>query len=141
MEYQLITNRQAEPDGIYLRSLVGKEGKAMSAAWTMPIINLRATGQNIKKMRQAAGISVRDLQTLLGFANPQAIYKWQNGESLPSIDNLVILAAVLDVTIDEILVTDADTSIKGMGDLDTQAVACNSNQHSGSYWMGTRDGI
>ena len=51
------------------------------------------------------------------------------------------LAAVLDVTIDEILVTDADTSIKGMGDLDTQAVACNSNQHSGSYWMGTRDGI
>ena len=72
----------------------------------VPVIDLRATGQNIKNMRQAAGISVRDLQMILGFTNPQAIYKWQNGDTLPSIDNLVILAAVLGVTVDEILVTD-----------------------------------
>ena len=60
-------------------------------------------------MRKAAGISVRDLQNVLGFTNPQAIYKWQNGDSLPTIDNLVILAAVLGVTVDEILVTDGGT--------------------------------
>ncbi|MBQ6583256.1 MAG: helix-turn-helix transcriptional regulator [Mogibacterium sp.] len=75
----------------------------------VPVIDLIATGQNIKSLRQAAGISVRDLQAVLGFSNPQAIYKWQNGDSLPSIDNLVILAAVLGVTVDDILVTDADT--------------------------------
>ncbi|MBR3123873.1 MAG: helix-turn-helix transcriptional regulator [Mogibacterium sp.] len=91
-------------------------------AVTVPVIDLRATGQNIKRMREAAGISVRELQAILGFTNPQAIYKWQNGDSMPSIDNLVILAAVLGVTIDEILVTDDNSTGDGKGDLDGQAI-------------------
>ena len=70
----------------------------------VPVIDLKATGQNIKRIRQASGVSVRDLQMILGFTNPQAIYKWQNGDSMPSLDNLVILAAVLGVNIDDILV-------------------------------------
>ena len=74
----------------------------------VPVIDLTATGQNIKNLRVSAGISVRDLQNVLGFTNPQAIYKWQNGDCMPSIDNLVILAAVFGVTVDEILVTDED---------------------------------
>ena len=85
--------------------------------WTVPVIDLKATGQNIKNLRKTAGISVRDLQNVLGFTNPQAIYKWQNGDSLPSIDNLVILAAVLGVIIDEILITDGDSSGDGKADL------------------------
>ena len=72
----------------------------------VPVIDLRATGQNIKRLREAAGFSVRDLQVILGFTSPQAIYKWQNGDSLPTIDNLVILAAVLGVAIDQIIVID-----------------------------------
>ena len=83
---------------------------SMVATMVVPVIDLRATGQNIKALRQAAGISVRDLQAVLGFTNPQAIYKWQNGDCLPTIDNLVILAAVLGVTIDEILVVDGGTA-------------------------------
>ena len=74
----------------------------------VPVIDLTATGQNIKNLRVSAGISVRDLQMIFGFTNPQTIYKWQNGDCVPSIDNLVILAAVLGVTIDEILVTDEE---------------------------------
>ena len=81
----------------------------------VPVIDLTATGQNIKNLRVAAGISVRDLQNILGFTNPQAIYKWQNGDSLPSIDNLVILAAVFGVTVDEILVVEGDTVGSGEG--------------------------
>ena len=81
----------------------------------VPVIDLRATGQNIKNLRVAAGISVRDLQNILGFTNPQAIYKWQNGDSMPSIDNLVILAAVLGVTVDQILVVKGDSSADGEG--------------------------
>ena len=77
----------------------------------IPVIDLIATGKNIKKFREASGISVRDIQNVLGFTNPQAIYKWQKGECLPTIDNLVILAAVLGVTIDEILVTDEDEDL------------------------------
>ena len=74
----------------------------------IPVIDLIETGKNIKRIREASGISVRDIQNILGFTNPQSIYKWQNGECLPTIDNLVILAAVLGVTVDEILVTDDD---------------------------------
>lgn len=72
----------------------------------IPMINLIETGQNIKRLRCEAGVSVRELQDILGFANPQAIYKWQHGECLPAIDNLVILAFALGVTVDEILVID-----------------------------------
>ena len=55
----------------------------------VPVIDLKATERNIKRIRQASGVSVRDLQMILGFTNPQAIYKWQNGDSMPSLDNLV----------------------------------------------------
>ena len=71
---------------------------------TMPVIDMAATGQNIARMRQAAGLTVKDLQTVFGFSTPQAIYKWQRGAAMPTVDNLVILAAVFGVTIDEILV-------------------------------------
>ena len=49
-------------------------------------------------------MSVRDLQIIFGFATPQAIYKWQNGISMPTVDNLIVLSAVLNVTIDDIVV-------------------------------------
>lgn len=45
---------------------------------------------------------------VFGFVTPQAIYKWQHGTALPTIDNLVVLAAILQVRIDDILVTDED---------------------------------
>ena len=41
-------------------------------------------------------------------ATPQAIYKWQHGTAMPTIDNLVVLAAVLDVPMDEIIVIDVN---------------------------------
>lgn len=72
----------------------------------MPVINIIATGKNIALMRKSAGFSVRDLQNVFGFATPQAIYKWQNGTSLPTIDNLVVLAAVFGCKVDDILVID-----------------------------------
>ncbi|MBR2562759.1 MAG: helix-turn-helix transcriptional regulator [Eubacterium sp.] len=70
----------------------------------VPCVNPVATGQNINRLRIAAGLSVKDLQMVFGFATPQAIYKWIHGTALPTIDNLVILAAVLGVTMDEIVV-------------------------------------
>ena len=70
----------------------------------VPFVNPVATGQNINRLRIAAGLSVKDLQMVFGFATPQAIYKWIHGTALPTIDNLVILAAVLGVTMDEIVV-------------------------------------
>ena len=74
---------------------------------TMPTINITATGDNIKKMRKAAGLTVKDLQNIFGFGTPQAIYKWQNGTALPTVDNLVVLATVFGCRIDDILVVNA----------------------------------
>lgn len=78
----------------------------------MPTIDMVATGKNIEMLRKAAGISVRDLQDVFGFGTPQAIYKWQHGAAMPTIDNLVVLAAVLQVKIDDILVVDVEVQAK-----------------------------
>ena len=71
----------------------------------IPMIDMAGTGQNIVTLRKAAGVSVKDLQDVFGFATPQAIYKWQHGESLPTVDNLVALSAIFSVPIDAILIT------------------------------------
>lgn len=74
--------------------------------FAMPAIDMVATGKNIMRLREAAGLTVRELQDIFGFATPQAIYKWQHGTAMPTIDNLVVLAAVLEVPMDEIIVID-----------------------------------
>ncbi len=78
--------------------------------FVMPAIDMVATGKNITRLREAAGLTVKDLQDIFGFATPQAIYKWQRGAAMPTIDNLVVLAAVLEVTVDEIIVVHAAIS-------------------------------
>ena len=70
----------------------------------MPVIDMTATGINITRLRVNAGLTVKDLQDIFGFSTPQAIYKWQRGTALPTVDNLVVLAAVFDVKIDDILI-------------------------------------
>ena len=69
-----------------------------------PIIDMAATGANILRLRKERGLTVRDLQDWFGFEEPQAIYKWQKGKSLPTVDNLYALGALLEVPMDQILV-------------------------------------
>ena len=70
----------------------------------VPVVDVKLTGQNIAVLRKQSGISVRELQTMLGFATPQAIYKWQRGETLPTVENLAALAYILGVAVEDILV-------------------------------------
>lgn len=70
----------------------------------IPTIDVVATGRNIDFMRHNAGMSVRDIQAIMGFNTPQAVYKWIRGDAMPTLDNLVILAATFHVTMDEIVV-------------------------------------
>lgn len=75
----------------------------------IPAIDMVETGHRITELRMRAGLSVRELQDIFGFGTPQAIYKWQRGMTMPTIDNLVVLSAVFGVQIDAILVlTHAD---------------------------------
>ena len=77
---------------------------------TLPAIDMAATGRNIAKMRQNVGLTVKDLQIFFGFATPQAIYKWQHGTAMPTIDNLVALAMIFGVTMDDIIVVDTEVA-------------------------------
>ena len=69
-----------------------------------PVIDQIATGKNILSLRKEKGLSVKDLQEYFGFEEPQAIYRWQYGKTLPSVDNLYALSALLDVPMERILV-------------------------------------
>lgn len=70
-----------------------------------PVIDLEATGKNILRLRQAKGLTVRDMQGYFRFEEPRAIYKWQSGQCLPTVDNLLALSHLLEVNIEEILVS------------------------------------
>ena len=72
----------------------------------MPMINMQKTGANIKMLMKLNNIKVIQIQDILGFNTPQAIYKWLRGESMPTIDNMVILATLLNTTIDNIIITE-----------------------------------
>ena len=55
----------------------------------IPVIDMTATGKNIDRLRRNAGMTVRELQAVFGFSTPQAIYKWQRGEAMPTLDNMI----------------------------------------------------
>lgn len=74
----------------------------------IPTVNLAMTGQNIRAIRKQRGLTVKDLQDIFGFATPQAIYKWQQGATLPTVDNLIVLARIFDMPMEKILVIDDD---------------------------------
>ena len=78
----------------------------------IPVIDLCATGINITRLRINAGLTVKDIQDVFGFSTPQAIYKWQRGTALPTVDNLVVLAAVFGVTVDKILVLQSNANVR-----------------------------
>lgn len=74
--------------------------------FNIPTIDMVKTGQNIVRLREMQGLSVKDLQDIFGFTTPQAIYKWQHGTTLPTVDNLIVLATILHVHMEDILVVD-----------------------------------
>lgn len=71
----------------------------------MLVIDVPSTGANIRRLMSAAGKSVLDVADACGGLTKMSIYKWFYGHALPSIDNLVVLADYLGVTIDEVLIT------------------------------------
>lgn len=103
-----------------------------------PVIDMAATGANITRLRKDRGLTVRELQNWFGFEEPQAIYKWQQGKSLPSVDNLYALSTLLDVSIEEILVP-CNHKLKGITK-EQQAEACCSLVLPGCFeYGGTRE--
>ena len=77
----------------------------MKTTYLKPVLDLEATGTKIKTLMKQRGITPRQLQILLDFPYVQTVYNWYAGKNMPTIDNLVVLAQVLGVTMDDIVVT------------------------------------
>ncbi len=71
----------------------------------IPMVNMVATGARITELRKKNNITVKDIELTLGVTK-NAVCKWQRGETMPSIDNLVALAAMMNVTLNEIVAVD-----------------------------------
>lgn len=91
----------------------------MKNTYQKPVLDLPATGQKIKTLMKQRGISARQLQLILNFPYVQTIYNWFAGKNMPSIDNLVVLAQILGVSMDDLVVTtiiDVELDFLGVGE-------------------------
>jgi len=68
-----------------------------------PVLNMEEVGNRIKKLRKEKNLKVTDISDRMGFENPQAVYKWQRGECLPEIMNLIVLSRMLGTTVEGIV--------------------------------------
>ena len=70
----------------------------------MPVIDAKRTGERIGALRDAAGLDNAAIADAMGFTTRNAIYKWLRGDALPTLDNMLILATLSGVKIDDIIV-------------------------------------
>ncbi|MCI7321716.1 MAG: helix-turn-helix domain-containing protein [Lachnospiraceae bacterium] len=68
-----------------------------------PVLDVKATGRRICELRRANHLSVEDVSRFMGFQSTQAVYKWQRGESLPTVENLYALSKLFGTSVDAIL--------------------------------------
>ena len=75
---------------------------------SIPVINVEATSENLKHFREKHSITVAQLQKLFNMENPQSIYVWEDSKKkvLPRLDNLVVLAKLYNVSIDELIIVE-----------------------------------
>ena len=71
-----------------------------------------AMAQRLVNRRKAAGLSQEALAAQLGVSR-QAVSKWERSESSPDTDNLIALAALYGVSLDELLYGEAADSTDG----------------------------
>ena len=94
---------------------------------TYPSIDLKATGNRIKQLRKERNLRVQDISDYMGFMEPQAVYKWQRGESLPSVDNLFALSRLFDTPMESILMEHEEAENASSFNLQKNYVFCSYN--------------
>lgn len=80
-----------------------------------------AMAQRLVERRKAAGLSQEALAAQLGVSR-QAVSKWERSESSPDTDNLIALAALYGVSLDELLYGEAASDADGSEDGSTETV-------------------
>jgi len=71
----------------------------------MPDVDVEKTCMNIKRLCTVKGVSPVDIQNALALESVQAVYKWSAGKSVPSLANLIKIAYLLEMDLDDIVET------------------------------------
>ena len=77
----------------------------MAAGNTPTSLDAILSGQKIHSRIRQSGHSKSEIQEMLGLECPQSIYRWLKGQSMPSIDNLYMLSQILEVHMEDLLVS------------------------------------
>ena len=77
-----------------------------------PQIDVQKTGQNIRQMMLARGMTVKEVQEYLGLSAPQSIYHWFDGKSLPTVDNLYALSELFCMPMDMLVCGSRENSFR-----------------------------
>ena len=64
------------------------------------------TGLRIKQIMKEKNVGIRNVSRVLNISF-QAVYRWQKGEVLPTLNNLFMLAQILGTNVDDLLVAKA----------------------------------
>ena len=67
-------------------------------------IDMKKTGTNIKRCIRESGYTIREIMEITGITVEQTIYKWYRGESLPSLENQLILCTLFGIPLTSLLV-------------------------------------
>ena len=71
--------------------------------WEIAELDTVATGYKIKSLMDERNVSIRDVSDFMKVSF-QAVYRWQKGETLPTISNMYILGQLLGTDVDDLLV-------------------------------------
>jgi len=82
-----------------------------------PVLDPQATGHRIKELRKQRNLKVSDISSYMGFESEQAVYKWQRGDSLPTVDNLFALSRLFGTTMDDIVRAREEDSLSSSFDI------------------------
>ncbi|MBO5176687.1 MAG: helix-turn-helix domain-containing protein [Lachnospiraceae bacterium] len=66
-------------------------------------IDMKKTGNKIKKLCKEKKITVKNIQKELGIGAFQSVYDWFSGKTLPSLDNLFYLSILLKVHMEDMI--------------------------------------
>ena len=71
-------------------------------------LDMTMTGHVLNLKIKKRGYTVSEIQKELGLSCPQPIYRWINGQTLPSIDNLYKLSTLLEVHMEDLILPRQD---------------------------------